>query len=151
IPDAYFPQLVDAGILEPLDDVVADTSALRDSNENYAVDGTQFAVVWEVVPYAMLWNTDIVEEAGVTPPTNIDELITAANTIKEVTGKTGFTVRHQMNEQTPWWTDHSNWEFGFGGAWSDGKNLTIDSDENIAAVEAYQDVYNAPGFGRGQD
>lgn len=151
VPDAYFPQLVEAGILEPLDDVVADAAGLRDINENYAVDGTQFGVAWEVVPYALFWNTDILAQAGVTPPTNVDELITAANTITDNTGKTGFAVRHQIAEQTPWWNDQSNWEFGFGGGWSDGEKLTIDSEENIAAVSAYQEVYNAPGFGKGQD
>lgn len=153
IPDAYFPQLADAGLLEPLDDVIsaADPTGFRDINDNYAVDDSQLSVVWEVVPYAMFWNTDILASANVTPPTSIDELVTTANAIKETTGKTGFTVRHQMNEETPWWTDFSNWTFGFGGAWSDGKELTIDSEENVEALEAFGDVYNAPGFGKGQD
>lgn len=153
IPDAYFPQLADAGVLEPLDDVVsaADPSGFRDINENYTADGAQLAVVWEVVPYALFWNKDIFAAAGVEAPTDVDELIAAANTITETTGKTGFTVRHQMNEETPWWTDQSNWEFGHGGEWSDGKELTINSDENIEAVTAFQEMYNAPGFGKGQD
>lgn len=153
IPDAYFPQLAESGLLEPLDDVISDAepSSFREINDNYAVDDAQLAVVWEIVPYAMFWNTDILSQANVTAPTSIDELVTAANAIKESTGKTGFTVRHQMNEETPWWTDFSNWIFGFGGEWSDGKELTLNSDENIEALEAFREVYNAPGFGKGQD
>lgn len=153
IPDAYFPQLVEAGLLEPLDDAVdaASPTGFRDINDNYAVDGTQYGVVWEVVPYALFWNKDIFEAAGVTPPTNVEELVEAANTITETTGTTGFTVRHQMNEETPWWTDFSNWIYGYGGAWSDGEELTIDSPENVAALTAFQDVYDATGFGKGQD
>lgn len=153
IPDAFFPQLSDAGVLEPLDDVVSSArpSGLRDINKNYAVDGSQLAVLWEVVPYALFWNKDILAAAGVKPPTTASEIVTAANKIKTVTGKTGFTVRHQMNEETPWWTDYSNWAFGYGAQWSDGKTLTINSEKNIAALNAYREVYNAPGFGKGQD
>lgn len=153
IPDAFFPQLVDAGILEPLDGAVeaAGATGFRDINENYAVDGTQYGVVWEVVPYSLYWNKDILEAAGVEAPTSVDELADTAAAITAATGKTGFTVRHQMNEETPWWTDFSNWIFGHGGAWSDGKKLTIDSDENIEAVEAFAQVYNSTGFGKGQD
>ena len=153
IPDAFFPELAAAGVLEPLDDVIAAASprGFRDINDAYAWNGNQLGVVWEVVPYGLFWNKNILEEAGVTAPTDVDSLIAAANAITENTGHTGFTVRHQMAEETPWWTDHSNWEFGFGGAWSDGTSLTINSAKNVEAVEAYQKVYNAPGFGKGQD
>ncbi|MGN5734791.1 ABC transporter substrate-binding protein [Arthrobacter psychrochitiniphilus] len=153
IPDAFFPQLTDAGILEPLDDVVsaANAQGFRDINNNYKVDGKQYGVVWEVVPYATFWNKDILEKAGVQPPTDVKSLISAADKIKSATGKTGFTVRHQMNEETPWWTDFSNWVFGYGGAWSDGTKLTINSPENVEALTAFKSVYGAPGFGKGQD
>lgn len=153
IPDAYFPQLTDAGILEPLDDVVSAAKAdgFRDINANYKVDGKQYGVVWEVVPYATFWNKDVLDKAGVQPPTDVKSLIAAADKIKSATGTTGFTVRHQMNEETPWWTDFSNWIFGYGGAWSDGTALTINSAKNVEALTAFKSVYDAPGFGKGQD
>lgn len=153
IPDAFFPQLAESGLLVPLDDVVAEAtpSGFRDINDNYTWDGEQVAVAWEVVPYALFWNEEILDEAGVEPPTTPEELIEAQEAITEETGITGFTVRHQMGEEAPWWTDHSNWEFGFGGAWSDGENLTLNSAENVAAVEAYKATYDGAGFGRGQD
>lgn len=153
IPDAFFPQLAESGLLEPLDDVIADANptGFRDINDNYTWDGQQAAVAWEVVPYALFWNEEILAQAGVEAPTTPSELVEAQNAIAESTGITGFTVRHQMGEETPWWTDFSNWPFGFGGAWSDGENLTIDSPENIAALEAYKEVYDGRGFGKGQD
>ncbi len=153
IPDAFFPQLLEAGLLEPLDGAVdaASPTDLREINENYAADGTQYGVVWEVVPYALFWNQDVLDAAGVTPPTDVEELVAAADAITAATGTTGFTVRHQMNEETPWWTDFSNWIYGYGGAWSDGEQLTIDSPENIEALTAFQQVYGSSGFGKGQD
>ncbi len=153
IPDAFFPQLAEAGLLEPLDDVVAaaDPTGFRDVNAAYTQDDSQLAVAWEIVPYALFWNKTILESAGVEAPTNVEELIAAENEITAKTGTTGFTVRHQLAEETPWWTDQSNWEFGFGGAWSDGTDLTINASENIEAVEAYKSVYDGSGFGKGQD
>lgn len=151
IPDAYFPQLIDSGILEPLDDVVEDANGFRNINDNYKVDDTQYGVIWEVVPYAMFWNEDIMAAAGITPPTDVAELVAAGNAIKAATGKTGFTVRHQMNEETPWWTDFSNWVFGYGGTWSEDGKLTINSAKNVEALTAFKSVYDAPGFGKGQD
>lgn len=153
LPDAYFTQLADSNLLEPVDDVVqaAKPASLRPINDNYKWQGKRLAIGWEFVPYALFWNKQILEKAGVTPPTNIDQLIAAENRIKQETGNTGFTVRHQMGEATPWWSDQSNWEFGFGGGWSDGTKLTINSAENVRALEAYKKVYDGSGFGRGQD
>lgn len=153
IPDAFFPQLAKSNLLEPLDDVVkaAKPSKFRDINDNYKWQGKQLGVAWEVVPYALFYNKKILTQAGVKPPTTPEELVSAQNTIKEKTGITGFTVRHQMGEATPWWTDQSNWEFGFGGQWSNGSKLTINSKKNVQAVEAYKKTYDGPGFGKGQD
>lgn len=151
VPDPFFPELVAAGALEPVDDVVKATSGLRKTNDNYKADGKQMSILWEAVPYALVWNKAILEKAGVKPPTNVNELVTAAKTIKDKTGKTGFIVRHQLNEESPWWTDYSNWVFGHGGSWSDGKALTLNRQENIDALTALQKVYNSGGFGVGDD
>lgn len=152
IPDPFFPELVEAGALEPLDDVVKGVKGLRESNENYTdSDGKQMSILWEAVPYSLAYNKAILADAGVEAPTTVDELVAASNKIKEVTGKTGFVVRHQMNEESPWWTDYSNWVFGFGGGYSDGSKLTLDKQENIDALTALQKVYNSAGFGVGDD
>lgn len=153
IPDPFFPELASSGALEPLDGVLdpASQSALRDTNENYKFDGKQLGLIWEAVPYALFYNNDIMSQAGVKPPTTADELAAAAKTIKDKTGKTGFAVRHQLNEESPWFTDYSNWAYGFGGNWSDGKKLTLNSEENIAAADAFLKAYKSGGFGVGDD
>lgn len=153
IPDPFFPELASSGALEPLDGILDSDSekALRKTNENYKFDGQQLGFIWEAVPYALFYNNDIMSAAGVKPPTTADELVTAAKTIKDKTGKTGFVVRHQLNEEAPWFTDYSNWVFGFGGKWSDGKKLTLNSDENVAAADAFLKAYKSGGFGVGDD
>ena len=153
IPDTYFPELADAGVLEPLDDVLGDEEQgnLISATEDFEVDGEQLGLVWEVSPYAFFYNEKLLEQAGVEAPTTPEELVAAATAITEETGKTGFAVRHQMNEEAVWWLDHSNWEYGFGGEWSDGENLTINSPENVAAETAFQEVYDSGAFAVGDD
>ena len=153
IPDSFFPELAEAGLLEPLDGALDEeqVGALNSTNEAGLWDGEQLAYSWEVVNYALFWNQAILDQAGVQPPTTPEELVTAAQTITEKTGVPGFAVRHQMNEETVWWTDFANWPYGFGGEWSDGEQLTIDSPENIEAVEAYKAVYDSGAFAIGDD
>ncbi|MDQ2662101.1 MAG: sugar ABC transporter substrate-binding protein [Actinomycetota bacterium] len=151
--DTFFPELANAGLLKPLDDVVDDDLVATLNNTNNAAiwDDQRLAVTWQVAPYAFLWNKDVLEAAGVEPPTTPEELLEAAVAIKEATGITGFAVRHRLAEETPWWIDFNNWVVGFGGGWSKDGKLTIDSPENIAAVEFYKEMYDSGAFAVGDD
>lgn len=151
--DTFFPELAGAGLLKPLDDVLDDdiVKTLNNTN-NAAIWGDErLAVTWQVAPYAFLWNKDVLEAAGVEPPTTPEELLEAAIAVKEATGITGFAVRHRLAEETPWWIDFNNWVVGFGGGWSKDGQLTIASPENIAAVEFYKEMYDSGAFAVGDD
>jgi multiple sugar transport system substrate-binding protein len=150
IPDTFLPELADAGALEPLDGVV-DKASLNATNEAGKVDGKQLGYAWEIVNYALFWNTALLDQAGVKPPTDVPSLIAAAKQIKTRTGNPGFAVRHQINEETPWWIDFSNWTYGFGGTWSKDGKLTINSPENVAAVTAFRDMYSSGAMAVGDD
>jgi multiple sugar transport system substrate-binding protein len=153
IPDTFLPELADAGALEPLDDVLSDAekSSLNATSGAGKYEGKQVGYAWEIVNYALFWNKDLLAKAGAQPPTDMPGLIAAAKAIKAKTGNPGFAVRHQINEETPWWVDFSNWSYGFGGAWSKGGKLTIDSPENVAAVTAYRDMYRSGAMAVGDD
>lgn len=152
-PLPFFYTLADSAALEPLDDVptpeIEDT--LRPNNEELNIDGEQLAFVWGIAPYALFWNENIVEEAGVEPPQDIDDLIQAAQAIHEETGNIGFATRHQMNEEAAWWDDFSSWAYGFGPGWSQDGELTINSEENVAAVTAFKEIYDSGAFAVGDD
>jgi multiple sugar transport system substrate-binding protein len=151
--DTFFPELAAAGKLQPLDDVLDEelVATLNSTNDAAIWDGKRLGVTWQVAPYAFLWNKDILEAAGVEPPTTPDELLAAAKEIKEKTGITGFAVRHRLAEETPWWIDFNNWPVGFGGGWSKDGQLTIDSPENIEAVTFYKEMYDSGAFAVGDD
>lgn len=141
--DNQFVVLQDAGLLEPLNDVVAD-APLNASNDMMNIDGDQFGVTWEAVSYALIGNRNLMDEAGVDElPTTVDELIEAGQMIQENTDADGFAVRHRIAEFAGWSADFQNWVMGYGGAWSDGEQLTIDREENVQGVEAFKRVYDS--------
>lgn len=153
IPDTFLPELADAGALEPLDGVLDDAgkAALNATNQAGKYKGKQVGYAWETVNYALFWNKALLDAAGVQPPTDMPSLVADAKAIKAKTGNPGFAVRHQINEETPWWIDFSNWPYGFGGGWSKDGKLTIDREENIAALTAYKEVYASGAMAVGDD
>ncbi|MDR1634640.1 MAG: extracellular solute-binding protein [Bifidobacteriaceae bacterium] len=151
IQEAQFATLAEAGLLATLNSAV-EGSDITDLNSGLKIDGNQLGVIWEQVTYALIANKNVIEDAGITEmPTTVDELIAAALQVQERTDASGFAVRHLMSEFESWWMDYNVWPFGFDGAWSDGEELTIDSPENIAGLEAYKAVYDAGIMPLGDD
>lgn len=149
--DSQFVVLADAGLLEPLDDAVAGAE-INSSNDEMVVDGDLLGVTWEQVPYALLANQNVLDEAGISEmPTTMDELIAAAEQVEANTDAAGFAVRHRIAEFGGWSLDFQNWPLGFGGGWSDGTNLTIDSEENIEAVTQFKRIYDSGAMPIGDD
>lgn len=143
VQEAQFASLAEAGLLEPLNDAVAD-SALSSLNDSLATDGDQLGVIWEQVTYALIGNKQVMDAAGIDElPTDVDELIAASLQVQAETDADGFAVRHLMSEFESWWMDYNVWPYGFGGEWSDGSELTIDTPENIEGLEAYKAIYDA--------
>lgn len=151
VQEAQFATLAEAGVLEPLNDAVADRD-LNALNEGLVVDGDQLGVIWEQVTYALIGNKNLMDQADIIElPTTVDELIAAGTAIEEATDADGFAVRHLMSEFDSWWMDYNVWPFGFDGSWSDGSKLTIDTPENIAGLEAFQAVYDSGAMPIGDD
>lgn len=135
--------LQDGGLLEPLDDAVAD-APLNVTNDALNIDGTQYGVTWEQVSYGLLGNRNVMEAAGIdSMPTTVDELIEAGQQVQDNTDADGFAVRHRIAEFAGWSADFQNWAFGFEGAWSDGEQLTFASEENVEAVTEFKRVYDS--------
>src|SRR5690606_8837509 len=118
IPTGLLPELASARLLVPLTDEV---SSEGDVNlERESPEGERVVYTWEVSSYGFFWNKEILEQADVTPPHDMESLLAAAIAIKEKTGKPGFAVRSSLSEEAPWWEDFQSWIYGFGGSWVDG-------------------------------
>lgn len=142
VGDVQFETLAAAGVLEPLDDAVADAT-LNSTNDSLVIEEEQLGVTWEQVGYALVGNRNVMEQAGIGEmPTTVDELIEAAG--KAVaTGASGLGMRHQMSDFGAWYVDYSAWPYGFGGSFSDDSELTLDSSDNVEGLREYARVLDS--------
>lgn len=143
-----FASASDAGLIHPLDDLidVGEYELLEQPDQFMVHDGVRHGIIFEASNYAMFYNADLIPE----PPTNFDEFM---ETAKALTGGEtyGLAFRQTEAEEAGVWQDIFNYVYGFGGEWSDGEKLTINSPENLEGLEAYQSLYDANVIPKGAD
>lgn len=143
-----FEAASDAGLIAPLDDLidVGEYELLEQPDEFMVHDDVRHGIIFEASNYAMFYNADLIPE----PPTNYDDFFKTAQSLTK--GDVfGLAFRQTQAEEAGMWQDIFNYVYGFGGAWSDGENLTINSPENLEGLQAYKDLYDAKVIPRGAD
>jgi len=143
-----FSTAASAGLLEPLDDKIdAEKLKLIPGPDKYlTVDDHRYGVVFENSNYGMFYNKDLIPEA----PKTFEEFVqTAKDTTKG--DVYGLAFRQTQAEEAGVWQDIFNYVLGFGGDWSDGEKLTIDSPKVIEGLKAYQQLYDANVIPKGAD
>ena len=143
-----FASASEAGLVTPLDDYidVEEYDLLQQPDQFMVHDGVRHGVIFEASNYGMFYNADLIPE----PPTTFEEFVQTAEELTE--GDTfGLAFRQTQEEEAGVWQDIFNYVYGFGGAWSDGEELTINRAENVEGLEAYQSLYDAEVIPRGAD
>ncbi|TQS12414.1 sugar ABC transporter substrate-binding protein [Microbispora sp. SCL1-1] len=143
-----FEAASDAGLIAPLDDLidVSKYDLLKQPDQFMVHNGRRDGIIFEASNYAMFYNADLIPK----PPTTYEEFVKTAKSLTK--GDVyGLAFRQTEAEEAGVWQDIFNYVYGFGGKWSDGKNLTINSPENLKGLQAYKDLYDAKVIPRGAD
>ena len=143
-----FAAASDAGLITPIEDLVEmDGYDLIEQPDQFMFnDDTRYGVIFEASNYAMFYNADLVPEA----PTTYEEFLSTAQSLRQ--GETyGLAFRTTEAEEAGVWQDIFNYVYGFGGEWSDGEKLTINSPENLEGLEKFQELYDADVIPKGTD
>lgn len=130
------------GILAPLDDAIAAEGIDIDdfiptAMEQMTYEGETYALPIAIHSFQLLYNKTLLDEAGITPPTTMDELAAAAQALTKIdeSGKVTQLGLGSANDSTTLTT----LGFAFGGSW-DGDGVPTPSEPgNIEALEWYQD------------
>ena len=128
---------IEAKRILPLDEALAGGEYRFAAPDKYMiVGGKRYGVPFESSNYVLLYNKALVKGAA---PGNFDDFLAAA---KEATGNGnyGFACRATMAERPGFWQDLCNAVYGFGGRWSDGKALTLNTPAVIEGVAAYNSI-----------
>ncbi|HET7328149.1 MAG TPA: extracellular solute-binding protein [Nocardioidaceae bacterium] len=128
------------GLLYPAADVLSQDT-LADFQESFAenasVDGEMMGMPLIASSRTLFANTDLMKQAGVTEmPATWEDLLAAAKKISALGGGVYGYGMPLGNEEAQ--AETSIWVFGNGGDWGDESELTIETPENVEAVEFMQ-------------
>jgi multiple sugar transport system substrate-binding protein len=109
--------------------------------ENASIDGTMYGLPLIASARTMFYNVDLLNDAGVSaPPTTWDELFDAAQQVTDLGGVYGYGMPLGSEEAQ---AETSIWTFGNGGSWTDGDEITVNTPENLEAVEYMKSMIDA--------
>ena len=127
--------LMNQGTIRPIDDLVAKHGQHLRPNQLIRIDGQTMAVAMMVNTQHLMYRDDILGDLGIAVPTTYDEVLAAAETIKQAgvveyplggTYKTGWNIAQEF----------VNMHVGMGGSFIDSESRpTIDNEMGLAALE----------------
>lgn len=139
-------QFIQNGYLAEVSELLADEefdvddfipAALNGYAQNGANDGKYYGVPLVTERQVLFYRKDLLEKANLEVPTNLDELMAAAEKLNGIEdGVVGFTGRGKGN---PAVTQFSTYLYAFGGDFFDFETnkATINTPEAVAAFEYY--------------
>ncbi len=102
--------------------------------DNASIDGDMYGLPLIASSRTLFYNTDLLAQAGVTePPATWDELLAAGQKVNALGGGVyGYGMPLGSEEAQ---AETSIWTFGAGGDWGNADEITVDTPENLEAVE----------------
>jgi multiple sugar transport system substrate-binding protein len=123
---------------------------VQSAYDGLKVDGKTYALPFQIFNAGLIYNKKLLAEAGITPPTTLEELAIAAKALTKTDPsgaitQLGFTPGYPGPDQgqtCPLIT----YGYAFGGSWTSktGK-ATPNTKANVAALTWMKDVYEAAG------
>jgi multiple sugar transport system substrate-binding protein len=132
------------GFLGPLDPYLANTDILANwtpLQSGCQWDGTNYALLLLAYGYSMIYNEQLLNNAGVAVPTTAEELIAAAKTLTVGPDQFGYGTTTIPGSNL--FTHISVWIVGAGGHVTDGDAITINSPEAVQGVTNWVNLVKA--------
>jgi multiple sugar transport system substrate-binding protein len=135
------PQFAETGGLRPITDIGVDTSQLSDSAISLgSYDGTQYGIARSVNSLALIYNVDMLREAGLEPPTTWDELRSTAAALTQ--GDTyGMAFSASPNADGVYQFLPFFWSAG-------GDEAHLDDGAGTSALQLWKDLVDAGSASR---
>jgi len=119
------------------------------NKQQSSVNGRWTALpLYSVAAFPIL-RKDLLDSAGVAIPTTYDELLAAAKAIKQQSGIDGFGTGLSSSRDGILFVQSVLWAFGSQTTAPDGKTVTLDSPETVAAVEYLKKLYDSGAMPQG--
>ncbi len=135
VSNATLVPLLNDGLVRPLNDLVERYGQQLTENQLIIVDGQIVAIAMMVNAQHLMYRSDILEELGLAVPTSYEEVLAAAEVIREA-GVVDYPLGGTFGAGWNLGEEFVNMYLGFGGSFFDADNTaTINNEQGIAALE----------------
>ncbi len=135
VANATLVPLLNEGTIRPLDDLVSAHGQNLSPNQLIKVDGKIMAISMMVNAQHLMYREDILNDLGIDVPASYDEVIAAAEKIKEA-GVVDYPLGGTYQSGWNLAQEFVNMYFGFGGTFvDDAGQPTINNEDGVAALE----------------
>lgn len=127
--------LLNEGTIRPLDDLVEKYGQNLTANQLIRIDGKVMAIAMMVNTQHLLYRRDILEQLDIAVPETWDEVLAAAEKIKEA-GLVDYPLGATMKSGWNLAQDFNNMFYGYGGEYVDASNMPlVNSEAGLRALE----------------
>ncbi len=149
IANSSIVPLMSDGLIRPLDDLIAQYAPNLPDQNKVTVDGKVMAIAFQANAQHLFYRSDMLEQAGVAPPTTYEEVLAAAEAIKS---KGLMEYPLALNSGAGWnlGEEFINMYMGEGGALFEAgtANASIENPKAVAALEMLKNLtaYSNPDY-----
>ncbi len=139
-------QLIHMGLLAPLDRWLADAkwkSDLLPPQVGATSGGKNYALIFTSTPQALVYNKQILQQAGVRVPTSVDECYQAAEKIYSSTGNFGYGCVTDLTQSLHVNIEARRWVIGMGSDFAKNDYPTANDPLTVQAIGYYKRFYDA--------
>lgn len=116
------------------------------SHDQYKKNGKLYALGIIVVAFALEYNKQILDAAGISaPPSTLADWLSVTQKISQPPTQFGNFMLNTTAAGADWWNQLQNWPLAYDGAWARGKNLTINSKQNVQSMQFWLNLLKASG------
>jgi ABC-type glycerol-3-phosphate transport system substrate-binding protein len=141
--------LLNAGLIRPLDSLIAKYGQDLQPNQLIKVDGKTMAIAFDANAQHLFYRKDIFDKAGLAPPKSYEDVLAAAKVIRDK----GLLQYPLAAADKPGWdlgAEFVNMYLGYGGSFFEpgSAKLAINNAKGLATLKMMKDLthYMAPDF-----
>lgn len=138
-------RLLRGGHLESLQEVV-DTLGINDTlskaHDHLRVDGKVHGLDIVTVKFGLLYNSSMLDSAGVAVPTTPEEWVAASVALTKAPDQFGIYSPHLLNEPGDFWFILQQWAVLFDGVWAQGRTPMVNTAPVIEGMKLFKTMYD---------
>ena len=128
----------------PLDSIVSDLGITPSGGHAFLKqDGKLYGLSAIDVNFALVYNKELFDKAGVKPSTTAEEWVDTTGKLTHRPDQFGIALTNAIADGGEWWFQLQNFCLPFDGKWADGKTPMANSPETIKGMELWKALYDA--------